>query len=128
MADPGPVGNITKNITSGFILLTWMSPDTPNGIITAYTVQYNITVAVTTNVPGTNLTISNVTNQKESIITRVTSVILNGITGNVTYSVCVAARTRVGYGPCSNTVTFTTSKLIDSINNSVGQNLRPVVL
>ncbi|XP_028396444.1 roundabout homolog 1-like [Dendronephthya gigantea] len=106
---PGPVANLIQNITTSSIIVSWQPPRTPNGIITHYTTYLNITTVRMYRRHETNVTMYNVTSQSREITTVVTRVVLNGRYGNVTYSLCVAARTSVGYGPCSPNLAFTTN-------------------
>ena len=101
---------LTKNITKNSVVLSWQPPHIPNGIITAYTTFLNTTTVRILRRLETNITMYNVTSRSREITTTVTQVVLTGFYGNVTYSVCVAARTSVGYGPCSRNLVFTTSK------------------
>lgn len=110
--DPGPVENLTKTIRNESVLIRWHSPGTPNGIITSYALHYNVTIKVIHTIPGTNVTVTNITTQSQTVTTNDTMVILNGIHGNVTYSLCVTASTSIGYGDCSKPIIFVTSKLI----------------
>ena len=104
---------LTHNITKNSVILTWQPPHTPNGIITAYTTYLNTTTVRIFRRPGTNITMYNVTSQSREITTDETKVVLTGFYENVTYSLCVAARTSVGYGPCTRNLIFTTSKFND---------------
>lgn len=109
--DPDPVENVTKTIRNDSVLIRWQPPGTPNGIIISYSLHYNVTVKVIHTIPGTNVTVTNITTQTQTIMTDDTNVILNGIHGNVTYFLCVAASTSIGYGDCSKPIIFVTSKL-----------------
>ena len=109
-SDPSIVIGLSENITKNSVILTWQPPLTPNGIITAYTTFFNTTTVRVFRRAGTNITMYNVTSRSREITTNVTWVVLTGFYGNVTYSVCVAAGTSVGYGPCSRNLLFTTSK------------------
>ena len=108
---------LTQNITKNSVIVTWQPPRTPNGIITAYTTYLNATTVRLFRRPGTNVTMYNVTTQSREITTHVMQVVLTGFYGNVTYALCVAARTSVGYGPCSRNLVFTTSKFVDATRN-----------
>ena len=101
---------LTHNITKNSVILTWQPPHTPNGIITAYTTYLNTTTVRIFRRPGANITMYNVTNESREITTQATKIVLTGFYGNVSYFLCVAARTSVGYGPCSRDLVFKTSK------------------
>ena len=86
------------SITNTTVSLSWMPPDTPNGIITQYQLQYRRSDS------STNITSLNVTN--DTLTYTVT-----GLSSNTEYLFTVRAFTVVGHRNASNEVTDYTSKL-----------------
>ena len=86
------------SITNTTVSLSWMPPDTPNGIITQYQLQYrrsdNSTSITSLNITNDNLTYT-----------------VTGLNSNTEYVFTVRAFTVVGHGNASNEVTNYTSKL-----------------
>ena len=85
-----------ENITDTTVTLSWMPPDSPNGIITGYQMQYSRdnssdTVSLNTNDTALNYTVT-------------------GLTNDVEYVFIVRASTAVGYGAYSSEVTAHASK------------------
>ena len=89
---------IVSITTNTKVSLSWMPPDTPNGIITQYQLQYRRSDNTT------NITLLNVTN--DTLTYTVT-----GLSSNTEYLFTVRAFTAVGHGNASNEVTDYTSKL-----------------
>ena len=86
------------SITNTTVSLSWMPPDTPNGIITQYQLQYRRSDS------STNIISLNVTN--DTLTYTVT-----GLSNNTEYLFTVRAFTVVGHGNASNEVTDYASKL-----------------
>ena len=80
-----------ENVQSRFVTLSWMSPDTPNGIIIQYEVQYSV-----------NSTTSLVNFTDTLMVT------VEGLSFSTIYIVQIRAYTRVGAGPFSNSITVMT--------------------
>ena len=85
------------NVTDTTVILSWMSPDSPNGIITRYQVQFR---------SNDN---SDDFNQRSTCL--LTTITVMGLISNTEYVFEVRATTRVGNGPFSNNVTVHTGKL-----------------
>ena len=79
------------DVTDTTVILSWMPPDSPNGIITRYQVQYRIAN-------------SNDTYGNNEVTTDLTYTV-NGLTTNTEYEFRVRAFTVVGRGHPSNIVT-----------------------
>lgn len=96
-AAPGspPTALIMLSSTATILTLTWGPPDTPNGIITGYTlyVDYN----------NRSTAMYNVNNETRSYA-------LQNLRPYQNVSVQVSARTSVGEGPRSDNVVFTTEE------------------
>ena len=86
------------SITNTTVSLSWMPPNTPNGIIIQYQLQYRRSDS------STNITSLDVTN--DTLTYTVT-----GLSSNTEYLFTVRAFTVVGHGKASNEVTDYTSKL-----------------
>jgi len=69
-------------VDSNSIALTWSDPDIPYGLITSYTITYNITVENST-----------------SLVTDSQSIIIDGLDEYTIYVIHVSASTKVGTGP-----------------------------
>ena len=83
------------SITSSSATLQWMSPETPNGVITQYSIQHN----------GTNITYFNNNTLMDTI---------EGLSSDTVYTLQLRAHTVVGAGqPAS--ITFLTCKLLNII-------------
>ena len=78
--------------------LSWMQPDTPNGIITQYQLQYRRSNS------STSITLLNTTND-------ILTYTVTGLSSNTEYVFTVRAFTVVGHGNTSNKVTDYTGKL-----------------
>ena len=87
---------IIVNVTVSTVTLSWMPPDSPNGIITQYQLQYRMVggTYTTLQLPNTDLTRT-----------------VTGLTSGTEYEFRVRARTSVGYGSFSNVVNVITGKL-----------------
>ena len=97
-APTAPKSLMIVNITNTTVSLSWMPPDTPNGIITQYQLQYRRSDS------STNIISLNVTN--DTLTYTVT-----GLSSNTEYLFTVRAFTVVGHGNAFNEVTDYTSKL-----------------
>ena len=97
-APTAPKSLIIVSITNTTVSLSWMPPDTPNGIITQYQLQYrrsdNTTNTTSLNIANDNLTYT-----------------VTGLSSNTEYVFTVRAFTVVGHGITSNVVTDYTGKL-----------------
>ena len=82
---------VTSDIQSTFVTLSWMSPDTPNGIIIQYEVQYSV-----------NSTTSLV-NLTDTLMGTV-----QGLSPGEVYTLQIRAYTRAGAGPFSDSITVMT--------------------
>ena len=69
-------------VDSNSIAMTWSAPDVPYGIITSYTITYNIT-----------------TENFTSLVTDSQNIILEGLDEYTIYMINVSASTKVGTGP-----------------------------
>ena len=87
------------SVNSTFVTLKWSPPDTSNGVITQYSIQFDATVI--------NNFGSNMFNMLELMGT------VEGLSPDTMYLLRLRAHTRVGAGPPSS-VTVMTSKLIKS--------------
>ena len=85
------------HVTDAIVILSWIPPEIPNGIITQYQMEYS-------NGNSNDFISLNITN---SILTYT----VTGLTSNTEYVFRVRAFTVVGHGPPSNEVTRYTSKL-----------------
>jgi len=85
-------------IQSAFVILSWMEPTIPNGIITQYEVQYKRS-------SDSLFTISNISSTiiGDTIIGRV-----EGLVPRTMYKLQIRAYTQVGVGPYSNKLTLET--------------------
>jgi len=81
----------SNNIQSTFVTLSWMSPDTPNGIIIQYEVQYSVN------------SITSLVNFTDTLMGTV-----EGLSSGQVYTLQIRAYTRVGAGPFSSSITVTT--------------------
>ena len=79
-------------VTSSSVTLQWMSPETPNGVITQYSILYN----------GTNITDFGNNMLMDTI---------EGLLPDTVYVLQLRAHTKVGPGPPSN-LTIVTCKLL----------------
>ena len=86
------------NTSNATISLSWMPPNTPNGMITHYQVQYRKSDS------SSNVTSLNITNDDLTYT-------VTGLTSNTDYVFQVRAFTVVGHGIHSNEVISYTSKL-----------------
>ena len=91
-----PRSLMVVSITDTTVTLSWLPPDSPNGIIVGYQVQYRRNdssdfISLNTNDIALNYTVS-------------------GLTSNVDYVFSVRAYTTVGNGTLSNEVTARASK------------------
>ena len=92
------------SVNSTSVTLKWSSPDTSNGVITRYSIQFDATVI--------NNFGSNMLNMPELMGT------VEGLSPDTMYLLRLRAHTRVGAGPPSS-VTVITSKLIKVVQWSV---------
>ena len=79
-------------VNSSSLTLQWTPPDTPNGVITQYSIQFN----------GTNIT---------DLSSNVLMYTIGALSPDTVYLLQLQAHTSVGPGPPSS-VTFTTRKLL----------------
>ena len=79
------------SVNSNSATLQWIPPDTPNGVITHYSIQLD----------GTNVSI---------IISSVLMYTIEGLSSDTVYVLQLRAHTGAGAGP-SSTITFVTCKL-----------------
>ena len=89
------------NVTNSTVSLSWMPPDTTNGIVTQYEIQYREN-------DSSGFTSLNITN---NTLTHTVA----GLSSNTEYMFRVRAYTVVGHGPSSNPITDYTDKLKISI-------------
>ena len=87
------------NVTNATVTLSWTPPDTPNGIITQYQIQYKRSDS-SSDYASLNITTDNVTYT------------MTGLTSDTEYVFRVIAFTVEGHGPPSNKVRTLTSKLL----------------
>ena len=80
-------------IQSTFVSLSWLPPDTPNGVITRYELQYS----------G-----SNTTARVNVDFTSTLNCTVEGFLHSTIYDIQIRAYTRVGAGPFSNTTSVMT--------------------
>ena len=80
-----------ENIQSKFVTLSWMSPDTPNGIIIQYEVQYSVN------------SITSLVNFTDALMGTI-----EGLSSGEVHTVQIRAYTRVGAGPFSGSITVMT--------------------
>ena len=87
----GPHSLTADTIQSRFVTLSWMPPDTPNGIIIQYEVQYSV-------------------NSTTSLINFTDTLMgtVEGLSPGTIYTVQIRAYTRVGAGPFCSSVTVVT--------------------
>ena len=78
-------------IQSRFVILSWMAPDTPNGIIIQYEVQYSV---------NSTTSLVNVTGTLVGTV--------EGLSPGTIYTLQIRAYTRVGAGPFSSVITVMT--------------------
>ena len=97
-APTAPKSLMIVSITNTTVSLSWMPPNTTNGIITQYQLQYRRSDS------STSITSLNITN--DTLTYTVT-----GLSSNTEYVFTVRAFTVVGHGNASNEVTDYTSKL-----------------
>ena len=97
-APTAPKSLMIVSITNTTVSLSWMPPNTPNGIITQYQLQYRRSDS------STNITSLDIAN--DSLTYTVT-----GLSSNTEYVFTVRAFTVVGHGNASNEVTNYTGKL-----------------
>ena len=97
-APTAPKSLMIVSITNTTVSLSWMPPDTPNGIITQYQLQYRRSDN-TTNITSLNIANDNLTYT------------VTGLSSNTEYVFTVRAFTAVGHGNASNEVTDYTGKL-----------------
>ena len=84
---PGaPSSLVVDNTQQTSITLSWTPPDTPNGIVTQYEVQYSSSDSI-------SFTSSNITDASTMTYT------IEGLMPAVMYTVQLRAYTRVGAGP-----------------------------
>ena len=88
------------DVTDTTVILSWMPPDPPNGIITQYQVQYRIA----------NSDDSFGNNEVNTLSTDLNYTV-TGLTTSTEYEFRVRAFTLVGRGPSSNVVTAFFGKL-----------------
>ena len=86
------------NVTNATVTLLWTPPDTTNGIIVQYQIQYRRSDSTS------NFAFLNVTNDNLTYT-------MTGLTSDTEYVFRVIAFTVVGHGSPSNEVTTLTSKL-----------------
>ena len=98
-APTAPSSLMIVNITNTTVTLLWIPPNTLNGIVTHYQIQYWRSNS------NTNIISLNTTSADLSY--RVT-----GLTSDTEYVFRVRSFTVVGHGPFSNEVTTLTSKLL----------------
>ena len=97
-APTAPRSLMVANVTNTTVTLSWTSPDTPNGIITQYQIQYR------KNDGGSKFISLNITNADLTYT-------VTELTSDTEYVFRVRAFTVVGHGPLSDEVTTLTSKL-----------------
>ena len=97
-APTAPKSLMIVSITNTTVSLSWMPPDTTNGIITQYQLQYRRSDSIT------NIISLNITN--DTLTYTVT-----GLSSNTEYVFTVRAFTVVGHGNASNEVTDYTGKI-----------------
>ena len=97
-APTAPKSLMIVSITNTTVSLSWMPPDTPNGIITQYQLQYRRSDS------STNITSLNISNANLTYT-------VTGLSSNTEYLFIVRAFTVVGHGNASNEVNDYTSKL-----------------
>ena len=83
------------SVTSSSVTLQWMPPETPNGVITHYSIQHDGTM---------------VDNFHSKTLTKMMSTV-EGLSPNTQYLVQLRAHTRVGPGPPAS-LTVKTGKLL----------------
>ena len=98
VAPTAPRSLIIVNVTNATVTLSWTPPDTPNGIITQYQIQYRRSDS-SSDYASLNITTDNLTYT------------VTGLTSDTEYVFRVIAFTVVGYGSLSNEITTLTSKL-----------------
>ena len=96
-APAAPKSLMIVSITKTTVSLSWMPPNTTNGIITQYQLQYKRS-------DSTNITSLNITNANLTYT-------VTGLSSNTEYVFTVRAFTAVVHGNASNKVTDYTSKL-----------------
>ena len=82
--------SLTATPQSRFVTLSWMAPDTPNGIIIQYEVQYSVN----------STSLGNFTDTMMNAVER--------LSPSTIYTLHIRAYTRVGAGPFSNSITVMT--------------------
>ena len=87
------------NVTNATVTLSWTPPETPNGVITHYQIQYRRSDCSSSKFTSLNITNADLT------------YIVTGLTSDTEYVFRVRAFTVVGHGSISNEVTTFTSKL-----------------
>ena len=93
-----PRSLMVVNVTDTTVSLSWMPPNTTNGIITQYQLQYRRSDS------STNITPLNITNANLTYT-------VTELSSNTKYVFTVRAFTVVGHGNASNEVTNYTGKL-----------------
>ena len=86
-----PCSLAAENVQSTFMTLSWMSPDTPNGIIIQYEVQFSVN------------SLASLVNFTDTLMGTV-----EGLSPSTIYTLQIRAYTRVGAGPFSNSITVMT--------------------
>ena len=99
-APSAPRSLMVANVTNTTVTLSWTPPDTPNGIITQYQIQYRKNDSGS----GSKFTSLNIANADLTYT-------VTELTSNTEYVFRVRAFTVVGHGPLSSEVTTLTSKL-----------------
>ena len=97
-SEPQSLGIVS--ITSSSVTLRWSPPETPNGIITQYSIQFD-----TTN-------ITNFGNNMSNILMGT----VEGLSPDIVYVLQLRAHTSVGAGP-HRSITITTRKLLNTITH-----------
>jgi len=87
--DTAPRSLKADTIQSRFVTLSWMAPDTPNGMIIQYEVQYSV-------------------NSTTSLVNLTDTGMVEELSPGTIYTLQIRAYTRVGAGPFSDNITVMT--------------------
>lgn len=93
---------MVTSTTNTTVILSWMSPDSPNGIITRYRVRYR---------RGDGVGGDMAQDITQDIMNSVLNYTVTGLTMGIEYEFEVRASTGVGNGPYSNSVIVRPGKL-----------------
>jgi len=102
-----PLGCLAASINSTSIVVTWLPPVIPNGIITDYSVSY---------APGLSLSTADYStdgNVSSNIGNNDTNTTVTGLRIATSYMIAIAAHTILGVGPYSNRVECVVQTLED---------------